>query len=452
MGTNHSYYRWLTQSTSIAPLVTFRVLFGAIMAISMVRFISKGWVSEMYVDPLYYFTYTGFEWVQPLGEWGMYSLFALLTLSAIAIMLGFYYRWAATAFFLGFTYVELIDKTNYLNHYYFVSILAFLLILLPAHRLFSLDVWQQRVQPLQFVPRWTVTTIQLQLGLVYFFAGLAKLNPDWMLHAMPLAIWLPAHADFPLIGGLFALPETAYVFSWFGALYDLSIPFLLLWGRTRVLAYFMVVAFHVMTALLFPIGMFPYIMLLATLIFFSPQWHQSVLQKAARFFKQNPFAGTATSGSHVSLWTQRIILPLLALHFIIQLLLPLRFLAYEGPLFWTEQGYRFSWRVMLMEKAGYVTFHITDPKTQRSGEATVSDYLTPNQEKMMATQPDMIWQFAQFLETEYQRQGIADAEVRAEAYVTLNGSGSRPFTDPAVDLTKEAQLASNYSWILPFEL
>ena len=104
-----------------------------------------------------------------------------------------------------------------------------------------------------------------------------------------------------------------------------------------------------------------------------------------------------------------------------------------------------------MEKAGYVIFHIEDPETSRKGEAYAHDYLTPNQEKMMSTQPDMILQFAHFLEKEYQRKGIKDPAVKAEAYVTLNGSGSRLFLDPAVNLANEKESFRHKSWILPFK-
>jgi len=130
----------LTQRISIAPLITFRVLFGFMMAISIIRFAYHGWIQELYIEPTYYFTYLGFDWVKPLSETGMYLIFGLIFLSAIGVMLGLFYRMTSVLFFLSFTYVELIDKTNYLNHYYFVSLMAFLLIWLPANRRFSLDI------------------------------------------------------------------------------------------------------------------------------------------------------------------------------------------------------------------------------------------------------------------------------------------------------------------------
>jgi hypothetical protein len=106
------------------------------------------------------------------------------------------------------------------------------------------------------VPRWCVDALKLLVFILYFYAGLAKLNSDWFLQALPLKIWLPARNDMPLIGRLFNQEWVPYVFSWFGCIYDLTIVFLLLNQKTRVFAYLTVVAFHLMTALLFPIGMF----------------------------------------------------------------------------------------------------------------------------------------------------------------------------------------------------
>ena len=130
----------LASPIPIAPLVVFRVLFGFIMAVSVLRFALKGWIDALYVRPTYHFTFYGFDWVAPLGEGGMYALYGVMGLAALGIMLGWRYRIAVAVFFLAFTYVELIDKANYLNHYYFVSVVSFLLFWAPAHRAFSLDV------------------------------------------------------------------------------------------------------------------------------------------------------------------------------------------------------------------------------------------------------------------------------------------------------------------------
>ena len=204
------------------------------MLLSIVRFMANGWVDSLYVEPDFHFKYYGFEWVQAFDSTGMYLLFGGMILGTIGIMTGFMYRFSATLFFLAFTYIDLIDKSTYLNHYYFVSIVAFLMIFLPANAKFSIDsrIWPSIKK--EWIPQWMTGAIKLQLGIVYFYAGVAKLNPDWLIHAQPLMTWLPTHADVPLIGWIFKYKATAYLMSWAGAAYDLFVPFFLLIPSTRI--------------------------------------------------------------------------------------------------------------------------------------------------------------------------------------------------------------------------
>ncbi|TAE66035.1 MAG: HTTM domain-containing protein, partial [Bacteroidetes bacterium] len=124
------------------------------------------------------------------------------------------------------------------------------------------------------MPRWTILIFQVQSGIVYFYAGIAKINYDWLINALPLKIWLPAQDKMPLIGWIFTYKITPYLFSWAGMLYDCLVPFLLAWRKTRLLAYLAVIAFHTLTGLMFQIGVFPLVMIGATLIFFSEKWHK----------------------------------------------------------------------------------------------------------------------------------------------------------------------------------
>jgi hypothetical protein len=434
----------------IAPLIVLRVVFGSMMLVSTIRFILKGWVADFYIKPTFHFTFYGFDGIKPLGATGMYSLFAMLVISALFIILGLFYRIAILTFFLVFTYVELIDKTTYLNHYYLVSLIAFLLMLVPAHRYFSLDVIRKPQLLVTQVPAWTIGIFKLQLLLVYFFAGIAKLNSDWLLAAMPLRLWLPANSHLPLIGPLLTKLWVAYAFSWFGALFDLAIGFLLLADQTRKPAYVLVVVFHLATALLFKIGMFPYIMIGVTTIFFSGKTHLKLIHFFRKWFKNGSDSTLISRAYSISTVQEKWIGVVLVLYFVIQVLVPFRFLLYPGKLYWTEEGYRFSWRVMLIEKGGTVFFHVKDPITQHKAEVVNAQYLTTLQENMMATQPDMILQYAHFLAGEYRQKGIENPIVTAESYVTLNGSGSRLYIDSTVNLATERETLGHKRWILPF--
>ena len=247
----------LNQEISIAPLIIFRIIFGALACYGAIRFLTNDWIQPLYQEPIFYFTYYGFNWVKPLpGAW-MYLPFIAMIISSLGIVLGLFYRWSTTLYFLAFTYVELLDKTNYLNHYYLFSLLAFLMIFLPAHRRFSIDVKRGAVEPINKIPFWLVFLLQFQLACVYFFAGIAKINSDWLMRAEPMSTWLQSHRDMPIFGNLLAEKWIAITFSWIGCIYDITIVFLLWMSKTRRIAYVFVVAFHLVTYILFPIGIFP---------------------------------------------------------------------------------------------------------------------------------------------------------------------------------------------------
>lgn len=440
---------YLNKTHQAATLAVFRIVFGLMMAFGMLRFLAYGWVEKLYLTPKLHFSYYGFDWVQPIGN-ATYALFIVCTLAALMIAFGFQYRIAAITFFLSFTYIELMDKTTYLNHYYFISLVAFLLIFLPANTYFSIDARNSPEKEREFVPKWTVDALKLMLGIVYFYAGLAKLNSDWLVDALPLRIWLSTKVDVPLVGAFVNETWVAYAFSWIGAIYDLSIPFLLLWSRTRKWAFALVVIFHVLTWMLFPIGMFPFIMIGATLIFFPGDWHKKLLRIIGSWLNNRSVNWNNGKTYDYSTAVKPMVLSLFALFFMVQLLLPFRYLAYPGELFWTEEGFRFSWRVMLMEKAGYAQFKIVNEKTGKWFYVDNADFLTPFQEKQMGFQPDFILEYAHWLGKHFESQGHKNVGVYVESHVSLNGRAGRPMVDPKVDLMKQTESFKSKKWILPF--
>ncbi|WP_298546707.1 HTTM domain-containing protein [uncultured Aquimarina sp.] len=446
---NHHLKEYFKKNTETAPLAVFRIFFGLMMLISIVRFWSYGWIEKLYVKPTFFFSYYGFDFIKPIGVY-TYLIFALCGISSVFVAIGYKYRIAIITFFLSFTYIELMDKTTYLNHYYFISILSFLFIFLPANAYYSLDA---KIKSRSFykVPRWTIDAVKLLLGIVYFYAGLAKLNSDWLLKAMPLKIWLPSKYDISLIGDLMQQEWVHYAFSYTGAIYDLTIPFLLLYRKTRVFGFIMVVVFHVLTRVLFPIGMFPYIMIVGALIFFDSSIHHKILQFISKVSGINK---TNFDTNKVLIFQQtktKIMTSVLGLFFVIQVFLPFRYMLYPGELFWTEEGYRFSWRVMLMEKAGYANFKIVDAGTGKRFYVNNDDFLTPFQQKQMATQPDFILEYAHYLKTHFENQGHKNIQVFVESHVALNGRLSSKYIDPNVDLGKQKESFKHKTWIIPFK-
>jgi len=424
--------KYFNQNAKAAPLAAFRIFFGLLMAFSIIRFWYHGWIEKLYLLPKMHFHYLGFEFVQVPGDF-TYLLFIICGLSAMFVAVGLKYRLSIIIFFLSFTYIELMDKTTYLNHYYFISVLSFILIWLPMDRYFSFDAkWHTDLRS-EYVKQWHIDILKLMLAIVYIYAGAAKLNEDWMINAMPLTIWLPTKLDISLLGALMHEKWVHYLFSWGGAGYDLLIVPMLLWRKTRIFAFGLVIFFHVLTRVLFPIGMFPYIMIFSTMIFFGYQFHDRIIAAVCRLLRINK--ATFDNGQVMNVKTIDRLAPWLLGGFIcIQLLMPMRFLLYPGNVFWTEQGYRFSWRVMLMEKTGYANFKIVDSKTGKRFYVQNEDFLTATQQKQMATQPDLIVEYAHYLGNHFSSQGHQNIEVYVESYASLNGRKNQQYIDPTIDL------------------
>lgn len=411
----------LNEEIDSASLRAFRAGFGALMAIAILRFFAHGWIQADYEAPKHFFHYWGFGWVRPLPLPLMYAVYAVAAVAGGFVALGRWQRPAAATFGVLFTYAHLIDKSNYLNHYWLITLLALLLAIVPL----------DRRGPAR---RWMLYLFRLQIGVVYFFGGVGKLGRDWLFEGEPLRIWLAANAELPLLGRFFHSHATALAFSWAGCIFDLFIVPLLSWRRTRAPAYVVLIGFHVTTSLLFHIGMFPWIMMMSATVFFDPSWPR---RWAKRLFEDDALPAPMLG---------RPALALLGAYALFQVLMPMRSALYPGNTLWTEEGFRFSWRLMLIEKSGALEYTVVDPA---GGRAIVypREYLTPFQTRMVSTQPDMILELAHIIAAE--RGGAGPVRVFADSEVSFNGRFRARMIDPTVDLAAESDTLLPKRWILP---
>ena len=437
----------LFEPIDIASLVYFRVVFGGIALWEVWRYLSNGWIERYYIIPKFHFTYHGFDWVQPWPGDGMYYHFYALGILAFFIAVGFLYRLSATLFFLGFTYVFLLDQARYLNHFYLLSLVSFLMIFVPAHRANSVDARWRKPLRSETVSAWPLWLLRAQIGIVYFFGGVAKLNWDW-LRGRPLDDWLGSRNDFPIIGPLFDEHWMVLLFSWGGMLLDLlAVPFLL-WRRTRMFAFLALLGFHLMNAELFSIGIFPWFAIGMTLLYFPPDWPRRVFNWPRSALEQSP---PATLGSGLQP-AQRLTAALLGAYMAVQILAPLRHWLYPGNVSWTEEGHNFSWHMKLRDKDPFIQFQITDPKTAETWRPDPREHLTSRQIRKMGTRPDMILLFAHHLAEQARKDGHEDVEVRVKARASLNSRLAQLMIDPDVDLAAQTRsLFARSAWILPLQ-
>lgn len=419
--------------------------FGLVMIWEVVRYIAADRIRRFYLQPDFLFSYLGFGWVHPWPGHGMMIHFALLGVLGLFVLLGLYYRVSAALFFLGFTYVFLLDQSRYLNHFYLVCLISFLMIFVPAHRQWSLDVRWGLTRGPGTAPAWVLWLLRAQIGLVYFYGGVAKLNGDW-LQGEPVRGWLADRAGIPLAGPLLGSAAMVWVFAYGGLLFDLLVAPALVWRRTRAWAFLVALMFHLTNAFVFRIGIFPWFMMAATTLFFEPDWPRRWLPRRPSRDATSSHRGTESA---VSFSGRKLALGLAGAYLAVQLLVPLRHHLYPGDVSWTEEGHRFSWRMKLRSKNGVTQYFVTHPSTGNTQVVDPAQYLLPSQLDEMSTRPDMIQQFAHHLASRARRDGATNAEVRVMARVSLNGRPPHLLIDPRVDLAAQPRNLWPAPWILP---
>ena len=421
-------------------VVVFRGAIGVLVAFSAARFLAKGWVDALYLAPAHHLTYPWFTWVRPLPAPLMHAAVAAMVPLGLAIAAGWRTRAVAGVTLVLFTYCELVDAALYLNHYWFVTLVLALLTVIPTSS--------------PTVPRLVVWVIRFQVGLVYVMAGVAKLNRDWLVHGEPMGMWLAGRTGTPVVGWLFDEPWAGHAASWMGAAFDLTIVGWLLWRRSRLVAWLAVVVFHVLTWRLFAIGVFPWVMIAATTVFFDPSWPGRLRARITGGDRRlaHPSAGAHRSsgrrdgGPPALRW-----IAVAVLWAALQVAVPLRHLAYAGDVRWTEEGYYGSFRVMLTEKAGLLQFTVTDPATGERWTVDPTSVLTEWQARQAAVRPDLALAAAHLVANDFAGRGHPGAEVRADSWVSFNGRRRQRMIDPTVDLAALGRRAGAADYVLALD-
>lgn len=407
-----------------SPLVVFRIFFGFLVACESFGAILTGWVKRILIDPEVTFSFIGFEWLKPLPGFGMYFYFIAMGVFGLAIMFGYRYRLAIISYTLLWAGVYFMQKTAYNNHYYLLLLISFLLIFLPANSYASLDVRQNRIKEENTMPYWISLLFIIQVAIVYVFASIAKFYPDWLDGTFTRNL-LADSTNVIALKKLF-LQKWFYLFiAYMGIVFDLLIVPLLLFKKTRMLALLASLTFHLFNAIFLEIGIFPFFALTFALFFYEPETIRSV------FLREK--TSIETENGHSNYYGKKIVYFLIIPYLIIQLLLPLRHHFIEGDVLWTEEGHRLSWRMMLRERSGFIHIRIKDLKT---GKLSVYDYrknLTDKQIQNLATKPDIIWQYCQYIKKEFKGKEIA---IFIDCKNSINRKEYKTLIDPKFDMAK----------------
>jgi vitamin K-dependent gamma-carboxylase len=429
----------------IASIVFFRIAFGLLMAWHVWTFFTEHRLTSYFLEPRLLFKYYGFTWVHPWPGDGLYIHKIAMCVFALFIAAGFLYRASAALFLLSYLYFFLLDEARYQNHEYLICLFSFLLIFIPAHRALSIDAIIRRKISAQTVPAWSLWLLRGQMAVVYFYGGIAKLNPDW-LRGEPMRWVMAHHRDFPIIGRFFADEWFVYTMSYGALMLDLCIVPFLLWRRTRIFALLIAALFHLMNARLFSIDVFPWLAIVTTTLFLSPNWPRRFIS----IFRGDTAASLRSEvNERLSARKQQIVFALVTIYLAIQFLIPLHpFLLSRGGQ-WAFMQHRFCWRMMLQRQSVRGYFYVTDPTTGRTKRVAPRDFLTPLQLVRVYWQPDTVLQCAHFLAKTMPRMETTPLTVEARIFVSINGRRPELFVDPNVNLAEQSRTLLPPRWILP---
>lgn len=458
--------QWMFAPIDGSSMALFRIGYGAIMLWEVTRYFDHNWIKSYYTGKDFYFTYPGFSWVHPWGSLDlMEAHFILIGVLAAMVMVGLCYRVAAAGLAVAFSYVYLLEQARYLNHFYFVILVAVAMILIPAHKSWSADSWiKSRFSWWPFLKKyspytdnWGLWAIRAQFGITYFYGGIAKLTPDW-LHGYPLTDWIYDETDVIFIGQWVQERWMPLFLSYAGLILDFAFVPLLLYKPTRWIGFVLALAFNFMNSQMFSIGIFPWFMIVGTLTYFDSDWPKRVwdyctLESAKRKVESGKrIAATVTEKSKLLLKIttgHRLLAGFMVVFFAYQFLFPFRHFLYPGTPHWTEEGHMYSWHMKLRSKRGRVKFVVKDPDTDRTFDVDNEEYLNSRQERKMAARPAMILQFAHHLRDYYREQGMENVEIYADSFARLNGREEQRLIDPSVDLAKVEWSIFPADWIVP---
>jgi hypothetical protein len=441
-----SLIRRLYTPVDNASITFFRIAFGLTTFFHVWGVLEQNRVRRRYIDPPFLFSFPGLDWLKRLpGDWMLVLWFALAA-AALLVMLGLFYRAAIIFFFVGHTYAIHLDQSIFWNHYYVVTLFAFLMIFVPANRAHSLDVVFNRVTPASTTPAWSLWILRGQMAVTYFFAGVAKINSDW-LKGHPMDQYLSGEDSFPFITPLFDQHWVHLALSWAGIGFDLLIVPLLIWRRTRVLAFVLVVIFHLTNSLIFNIEVFPWFALVATALFFAPDFPRKI-----GLWNNDPApdvtAATAPDGWQALRPHQKVGCIFMAFYFVVQILMPLRHYAYPGDVNWTAEGDLWAWRMLLVESRHNTVFTVESKATGAQCRLNPEDYIAKADWGKLGLRPDMMAQFARHVADSYWDRKRERVAVHVYSSVSVNGDPPAALVSPDTNLAAVKRSLHN-DWILP---
>uniref|UniRef100_A0AAQ4S158 Gamma-glutamyl carboxylase n=1 Tax=Gasterosteus aculeatus aculeatus TaxID=481459 RepID=A0AAQ4S158_GASAC len=438
----HSLVTLLNRPADPASLGIFRCLFGLLMVIDITQERGLSHLDFKYLDGAPVCRFPLFNVLQPLPLDWMYLVYVVMFFGALGIMLGCFYRLSCLMFISTYWYIFFLDKTAWNNHSYLYGLIGFQLTLMDANRYWSIDGLRRPSIRNAHVPLWNYTVLRTQIFIVYFLAGLKKLDADWVEgYSMS---YLAHHSLFDPFKMILPVELVNLLVVHAGGLVlDLTAGYLLFFDATRPYAFFFVSYFHCMNSQLFSIGMFSYTMLATSPVFCHADWPRRFFARFPGFLRAVlPLTSPAPQPSASCVYNTsqstssnpqetppvakapklRLKHKLAAIFTILyiseQLFLPYSHFITQGYNNWTNGLYGYSWDMMVHSRS-----HQHVKITYKDGETGETGYLNPGvftQSRRWKDHGDMLKQYATCLNQFLPRYNISEPEIYFDIWVSIN--------------------------------
>jgi len=214
-----NFIKELKQPVPSISIALFRLSFAAILLIQTFYFIIGDFITKNIIKPVVLFPFI--EGLNPLPRTYLIALSYIMLISNIGMLLNKFARFSTIIFFCCFTYFWILDKGYFNNHYYFISLICFILFLVEQEASFYKNL---------HTPKISIFTLQIMVFIVYFIAGLNKLNPYWLFEFQPIRHILEVKAE--ITNNTFFKKDILIIaMSYLGVIFDLTIGFLLFFKR-----------------------------------------------------------------------------------------------------------------------------------------------------------------------------------------------------------------------------
>ena len=443
------FISWLNNPVPNISITLFRTVFSFILLIQTCYFISSGFIEHNIIEPFMLFPFiTG---LKPIPEMYLMILSYIMLIANIGMLFNKTARISTLFFLCSFTYFWLLDKSYFNNHYYFMSLICFILLLVERNSSFKTH---------NYVNRLSLFALQAMVLITYLIAGINKLNPYWLIDLQPVAFILENKCDVTE-NTFFITPLLIVLITYGGVLFDLLIGFLLFYKRMKPLAFILIIVFNIMNYFLFldnsEIGVFPFIMISTLILFINPEY----LTKIFKIKQQVKYK----HDSH------HLLKYFIMAFLILQVILPFRHLLFKGHVDYNGIGQRFSWRMKSMCKTptteGIIQFSVIEKQSKKQiahfhllnmqeqfAQSGIHEnlYLTENQITKLLYYPDLIPVFTKEIESIISNHTRKNYNMKlnfiisANCHIKFMERPSQALINTSIDLTEVSSLNTN-KWL-----